>query len=138
MSIKSKDSGRRWEHEVVEILNEFDDCSTIWKRIPMSGAMGSLLELPSLKGDVRGKYPCFPREFVGEAKYGYGGKSMTIHKEWFDKISKEAKESFALPLVFLKFKGARSGVRHVVAMDFETWNELMLEFEKLYESVFSG
>lgn len=130
MTNKNKIKGTQWEVKAAELLNEpFDEI--IWKRVPLSGAIGTVLNEPELASDLKGKYPFIPFRFVGEAKTGYGGSSMQLKKEWFDKIRETAKQLYAEPLVILKFLGARSGVKHVVAVDFETWNRLMLYIEKL-------
>jgi len=130
---KQKDKGSRWEREAAELLNkEFPDS---WKRIPMSGAMGTSLNITELDGDLQGRYSFFPHKFIGEAKVGYGGTEMTVRKEWFDKVKLEAEKSYSLPVVVLKFEKARSGVRHVIAMDFYTWDTLMTKFQELHEEV---
>lgn len=127
----NKDKGTRWERDAVKLLNE--QFPSTWKRIPGSGAFGTRIEVPILKGDLAGKYYFLPRKFLGEAKAGYGGTQMTVKKEWFDKIAEEAGESYSLPVVVLKFMGARSGVKHVIAMDFEVWNEMLAEIRDMYE-----
>jgi len=83
-----------------------------------------------LKGDLRGRYSFLSRPLLGECKVGYGGKVMTIKKEWFDKIAQEASESYSLPVVLLKFEQSRSGTKHVICMDFEVWNQIMKELEE--------
>lgn len=122
---KNKQKGTRWERDAVELLNKAYPGT--WKRMPTSGAMGTALDIPILKGDLSGKYSFIPKRFVAEAKVGYGGSQMTVFKEWFDKIAEEAKQSYAWPLVLLKFEKARTGVKHVLAMDLETW-EALLEY----------
>jgi Holliday junction resolvase len=130
---KQKVKGSRWEHDAVELLNkEFPD---VWKRIPMSGALGTSLEISELEGDLRGKYYFFPAKLVAEAKVGYGGSHMQIQKEWFDKIADSAKRVYGLPIVLLKFEKSRSGVKHVVAMDFYTWDTLMTYIKELYDEL---
>jgi len=129
MSNPSKQKGTKWENDSVELLNK--DFPKVWKRVPMSGAIGTALGEPELASDIKGKYPFIPFKFVGEAKVGYGGKNMTIRKEWFDKIRETADRVYGVPVVVLKFLGARSGIRHVIATDFETWNRLMSYIEEL-------
>ncbi len=126
---KNKIKGTRWERDAVKILNKnFPD---VWKRIPGSGAIGTILDMPILKGDLSGKYPFLPKRFVAEAKVGYGGTQMTVSKEWFDKIKLEAEQNFSLPLVLLKFEKATAGVKHIVAMDIDTWDELLAYIDEL-------
>lgn len=129
---KRKQKGTRWENDAVKELNKCFPGT--WVRVPLSGAIGTVIELPSLKGDIKGKYKFLSKGFVGEAKVGYGGSQMTIQKEWFDKIEKEAKETYGLPVVVLKFEKSWSGVKHVIAMSFETWNTILEEVESIQES----
>lgn len=130
----NKDKGTRWEREAVSLLNE--KFPGTWIRIPGSGAIGTQIGIPILKGDIKGKYTFIPKSFLGEAKVGYGGsKQVTVKKEWFDKIAEEAKESYSLPVVVFKFLNARAGVKYVIAMDFEIWDELLEEMETMYETL---
>jgi hypothetical protein len=130
MVINSKDKGKRWEREAAKILNK--SFPNVWTRIPLSGALGTVLEMPSLKADLIGEYYFLKNPIMAEAKYGYGGSSMTIKKEWFDKIRIAAEETYSLPVVLLKFDNARSGVRYVIALDFEAWDELMSDVERMH------
>ena len=132
MSSTNKRSGTRWERDAAALLNE--EFPNTWKRVPGAGALGTILEMPSLQGDLTGDY-YFLTKFVAEAKYGYGGKQMTLRKEWFDKIRKEAEKSYSTPAVVLKFKGARDGVKHVIALDFEAWDSLMTEIKEMHDEL---
>lgn len=124
--------GQKWERDAVEELNkQFPDT---WKKIPMSGAAGTILNVPELKPDLVGKYVHMDRRLAGEAKTGYGGsEQMAIQRKWFEKIAKQAIELYAIPILMFKFSGSRGEVRYVVAMSFQAWDELMLEYQKLYE-----
>lgn len=126
---EQKKKGTRWENDAVKLLNT--NFPGTWIRVPLSGALGTIVEMPSLKGDIRGKYRFLPKLFIGEAKVGYGGTQMTLRKEWFDKIREEATESFGFPIVVLKFEKARTGSKHIIALDFETWDEIMEEINTL-------
>jgi hypothetical protein len=129
----NKDKGTRWERDAAHCLNErFPDT---WRRNPGSGALGTILDMPILKGDLVGDYEFLPTDFVAEAKVGYGGTQMQVHKEWFDKIKMEADQNYALPVVLLKFEKSKTGVRHVIAMDFETWDKLMEFVESMHEEL---
>jgi hypothetical protein len=101
----------------------------------MSGAIGTQLDIPILRPDAIGEYTHLSRKLVGEAKVGYGGKSMTIQKTWFDYIAEIAEENYALPVVLLKFEKSKTGVRHVMCLSFETWNELMQEMSEMYHEL---
>jgi len=130
---KNKNKGSQWERDAAKLLNE--DFPGTWRRNPGSGALGTILELPILKGDVVGDYEFLPFDFIAEAKVGYGGVQMQIRKEWFDKIKMEADQNYALPVVLLKFEKSKTGVRHVIAMDFETWNKIMSYIESTHEEL---
>jgi len=130
--IKSaKAKGARWEREAVEVLNEmFPDT---WKRIPGSGAFGTIMNITGLTGDLTGKYKFFPFMFRGENKVGYGGKEMTVKKEWFDKIRMEADKNFnEVPCVLIKFDNSRSGVRYFIAFDFDALKKILETVETIY------
>ena len=125
--------GKRWERQLSKLLNE--NFPGTWRRIPGSGAVGTILELPSLKGDVRGDYYFLSTPILGEAKSGYGEKQITLKKEWFDKIRAEAEESYSLPAVIFRYNAARTGVRYVIAFDFEAWDALMQEMESMHNEI---
>jgi Holliday junction resolvase len=131
--VNQKRKGARWERDAAKELNK--NFPEVWRRIAMSGAMGTHMDIPILKADVVGTYPFYSKQFAGECKVGYGGKQMTIKKEWFDKIGGAAEEFYALPVVLLKFDYARTGVRHVIAMDFDVWDEIMTEFEEMRDEI---
>jgi len=134
MTNPQKVKGTTWERDVVKLLNAPRN-TPVWKRIPGSGAIGTILDLPILKGDLMGQYDFIPFKMIGEAKVGYGGTQMSVHKEWFDKIRKEADQNYAMPIVLLKFEKARTGVRHVVALDIDAWESLLTYIEKLKEEL---
>jgi hypothetical protein len=123
----NKDKGTRWERQAKELLNE--RFPGTWNRIVGSGSVGSIMGIPALKGDLYGIYEFFPKRFLAECKVGYGGQQMTVKKEWFDKVKKEAQETFSLPVVLLKFDYSRSGTRYIICMDFDVWNLIMEELE---------
>lgn len=132
--VNAKRKGSQWERDLAKELNKLFETTT-WKRIAMSGAMGTIMNEPLLKADVVGTFDFLDRRFVGECKVGYGGAMMQVSKEWFDKIKQTASECYALPVVFLKFSGARSGVQHVVAFDMDTFVILMKEVEAMYDEI---
>ncbi len=133
MSNPQQEKGTRWERDACKLLNVA--FPNTWKRIAMSGAIGTQLDIPILRPDAVGEYTHLSRKLVGEAKVGYGGKSMTIQKEWFDGIDEIADENYALPVVILKFEKARTGVRHVMCLSFETWDELMQEMAEMHHEL---
>lgn len=131
--VKSKDKGQRWERDAVDLLNERWDGT--WKKIPGSGAFGAILEIDDLRGDLVGNYFFLSTKIRGEAKTGYGGATqLTVKREWFEKIRKEAKQGMIpeIPMLICKFSGSRSDMRYFVAFDFDAFHELLEEMEKLY------
>lgn len=126
-----KRKGSKWERDAVKLLNEAFPGT--WKKIPGSGSIGTILNEPMLKPDLLGHYKHMSKRIAAEAKDGYGGsKSMTIQRAWFNKIAKQAAELYALPMLLLKFSGAKEGTKYFVAIDFDVWIELMKEWEELY------
>lgn len=122
--VNSKDKGSRWERDAVKILEELIDNSE-FKRVPGSGAFGSLLHNSNLVGDIVGSLPNIKNKLKIECKVGYGQGQMSIKKEWLDKIKEEALQDLSIPMLFCKFDGARSGVKYFVVMDIESFSKLI-------------
>lgn len=125
MMVNSKDKGIRFERELKKVLEEKIPGSS-WDRVPMSGAIGTIFNESSLDADVVGKVPGFPKKIKVEAKVGYSRskKSMTIKKEWIDKVVEKSKRDFSLPAVIVKFEGEREG-KYAVILDLDTFIELI-------------
>jgi len=124
---KAKQKGSKWEHDLVEILQERIGESKV-KRIAGSGAIGTSLSEPLLQGDVVAKFIGFPKPFRIEAKVGYGGDTqLTVKREWLNKIKQEAENSNAIPALMCKFLGSRKsdGVQYFVALDFDTFCDII-------------
>jgi hypothetical protein len=141
---KAKQVGSNWEHDLVEILNKKIEESS-WKRIAGSGAIGTSLNEPLLTGDVKGEIEGFYKKFKGECKAGYNSssnkevKQFTLKKEWLDKIKAEAEVINHIPILFGKFTGARSGVKHFAVLDLNYFIELINEYIELkadYDKLF--
>lgn len=134
---KSKQKGTRWENDLVDLLNE-NLVMAKAKRIPGSGALGTIIEEPILQGDIRVIVEGLPRDFRMEAKVGYGGKKqLTVQREWFNKIKREADNSYSLPAVACKFLGARKvdGIQHFIALDLDTFCFLLNHISILYNEL---
>lgn len=124
---KQKRKGTDWERQLVKLIEKNIDGSQA-KRVPGSGAIGTILIEPGLTGDVKAKFKGFPAQFKIEAKVGYGGsKQITLRKEWLDKIKEEASHDYSIPLLACKFSGARKsdGVQYFIAIDFSTFCDIM-------------
>jgi len=133
MTNPQKRKGTRWENDAAKLLNEqFPD---VWHRVALSGALGTILDMPILMPDIYGEYKHLSKKVVGECKVGYGGKSMTIQKDWFDHIQDVAGKNYALPAVMLKFEKSRSGARHIICMEFEVWDEIMTEMAEMHHEL---
>jgi Holliday junction resolvase len=130
---KEKKKGTDWERTIAKKLNEFFN-TDVWKRIPGSGALGTILGLDSLIGDVSGKFNFCNMKFIIEAKTGYGGsKQLTLKKEWLDKVKDEASRVYGMGAVVGKFLGAKTGAKNFIVMDLEDFMLLMEVAEKTYE-----
>jgi Holliday junction resolvase len=135
MPFKSKVKGSTFERDLTDLLNQHI-VKSLWKRIPMSGAIGTFLSEPELQGDVKGSVDSFNKQFRIEAKVGYGGKTqLTLKKEWLDKIIEDSKNSNSIPLMGGKFSGAREGIKVFVAMDLGTFCEIINRTTELYEDL---
>ena len=123
----AKNKGSRFEKEVVEYLNK-NLIEAKFKKIPGSGAIGTVINEPFLKGDITGTVFGVPKKLKGECKAGYGGeKQLTIKKEWLNKIIEEASQDYALPFLTGKFSGARAkdGVQIFTILDIDTFVYLL-------------
>jgi len=133
--LKGKQKGSSFERLIAEILNNNIRKSS-WKRIPLSGAIGTALHEPDLQGDVVGTIESFEKKFRIEAKVGYGGATqLTLKKEWLDKIIEDSSNSNSIPLMMGKFSGAREGIKVFVAMDLDTFCEIINKVTELHEEV---
>lgn len=131
--VNSKDKGARWERDAVKILNE--QYPHTWKKVPGSGAIGTILEIGELKADLVGRYHFLPFTLRGEAKTGYGGATqLAVKREWLEKVRMQAEDAFLpeVPILIGKFSGSRSSVRYFMIMDFDAFHSLMFAFDDLY------
>ena len=135
MPFKSKIKGSTFERDLTDLLNKHISKS-FWKRVPLSGAIGTALSEPDLQGDVKGTVDSFNKHFRIEAKVGYGGKTqLTMKKEWLDKIIADSKNSNSIPLMIGKFSGAREGIKVFVAMDLGTFCEILNRATELNDAI---
>jgi hypothetical protein len=136
MSIKSpKQKGNKWERDAGKLLQEAIHNST-WKRIPGSGAIGTIVQETLLTGDLTGTVELYPKKFKGEAKIGYGGKTqLTLKKEWLDKIAEEAGNNYSIPFLVGRFSGSRSGVQEFIVLDIDTFASLINVYTDLQRTL---
>jgi hypothetical protein len=133
---KSKDKGSKFERDIVKILNDII-VGANFKRIPGSGAIGTIMGESMLTADVRGKVDNFPVDFKGECKVGYNSstgkevKQFTLKKEWLDKVWEQASGDYSLPVLFGKFDNARSGTKIFVVMDVDVFADLINRYTKV-------
>ena len=133
--LKTKVKGTAFENLVVELLNQ-NIKKSHWKRIPMSGAIGTFMNEPDLQGDVVGVVESFTKKFRIEAKVGYGGATqLTLKKEWLDGINRDSANSNSIPMMMGKFSGARDGVKVFVTLDLDTFCELINGYTELYDEL---
>jgi len=138
--VNAKRKGSAWEREAVKILN--NAFGERFKRVPGSGALGTMLHESILVSDVKGKFNFLPRPIRIECKVGYGGsKQMTIKKEWLDKVKEEADSAYSFSMLMGKFSGAREGTKHFVVIDLNTFIDIMKIAEKqkaILDEVYDG
>lgn len=131
---KAKKKGTRWERDAVKLLEE-NIAGSSWRRLAGSGAIGTIMKEPLLKGDISGLIPYLGKSFRAEAKVGYGGATqLSFKREWLEKIREEAEGTYSIPLVLCKFSGARGKSKHFVAMDFEAFAELLNQVKTIADS----
>lgn len=142
---RQKKKGTNWENLFLELVKENIPMTTSAKRVIGSGALGTNLNEPLLKGDFVLEFYGYPRKFRGEAKVGYGGATqLTVKREWLNKIKEEAEGTYSVPMVACKFSGAKSsaGAQYFIIFDFDTFcgiinyiNDLKKELDLLYEKI---
>ena len=123
----AKAKGSKFEKDVVDYLNK-NLTEGKFKKIPGSGAIGTVINEPFLKGDITGVVTGVPKKFKGECKVGYGGETqVAVKREWINKIMEEASQDYALPFLTAKFSGARTkdGVQIFVILDIDTFVYLL-------------
>jgi len=132
---KQKIKGTTFERDMTEILNELVHNSS-WKRVPGSGAIGTIIGEPFLTGDINGSVASIEKTFKAEAKVGYGGATQfALKKEWLDKIREEADGAYAIPLLVGKFSGSRGGVKSFVVLEPEVFAYLLNKITELTSEV---
>lgn len=141
MANRSKEKGSRWEREAVDKLKSLIPKSD-WKRVPGSGALGTILDMPAeLGSDITGRVEGIPTTLKGEAKTGYTkskvGASLTLKREWLEKIREEANRTFSVPFLIGKFSGARGKdvIREFVVLDLEAFAYILNQITQLYEEL---
>lgn len=128
MPSKSKSAGDRWERTVCEKLNG--------KRQPSSGAFGSIHNNSSLVGDVVINLPWLSKPILVECKYGYGGSTqLSLKRDWFTKVRKQAEAARRFPAVAIKFRDVTSGdigSSEVICFNFDTWKKIIDEINAVF------
>ena len=127
----AKRSGTYFEKVAEDYFN--DVC--IAKRVLGSGAFGSVTRDPNLLGDVNLYFPTLRATILADCKFGYsrGESQMTLKKEWFDKIDREAKLARKYPAVITKFKGQRGPNSRIISFSWDTFKEMMKDIMELVE-----
>lgn len=120
--------GREFEKECAAIAGNRG------KRIPRSGAIGTMIGIQALAGDFRWDLPWLKKKVIGEAKHGYGGsKSITVQRDWFAKIVKQSRSLDFYPVLALKFKFAVSnGTTSCVCIPSDTMEKIIQDMENLW------
>jgi hypothetical protein len=137
---KQKIKGSSFERQIAEYLNE-KLLDGHFKRIPGSGSIGTAVGESILTGDINGEIKGFPKTLKAECKFGYSNKagkdakSLTLQKEWLDKIKQEAETNYRMPIFFGKFDNVHTGVKAFVAFDLETFIMLANHITKLKEEL---
>lgn len=120
-----KRKGSDFERLATDTLNRLVKRS-LWKRIPSSGALGTIMHEAILTSDINGIVDALPKKVKLEAKVGYGGATQfTLKKEWLDKVKEEANSAYAMPALIGKFSGAREGVKIFVVLPVEEFAYLL-------------
>lgn len=128
---KQKRKGTDWERNIVKLLND-NLIDGHFKRVPGSGALGTILDEPRLYGDIVGKIKGISTNLLGEAKVGYGGsKQFALKKEWLDKIKREAYATYSIPFLAGRFSNCRNGICNFIVLDIEVFYKLLNKITEL-------
>lgn len=129
----NKRKGSKWERDLAKELSEHAELS---KRIPGSGALGTIIVDPRLTGDVVATYKFLRRPFKIECKYGYGGSTqMTVKRAWVEKVCEESEGNNSYPALAIKFRDVTTGHKSakLICMTIEDWNLMVGELSTLFE-----
>lgn len=136
MPSKSKQIGDRWEREFVKKVAPYAE---IAKRIPGSGALGTLLQEARLTADAFLKYRFLNKPLKVELKYGYGGSTqMQVKREWMEKVRMQARDNNYIPAVGIKFRDVLSGDKESatwICFAIEDWNGLVEYLNELFSDL---
>ena len=127
----AKRSGTYFENQVEDYFDEMPNVTA--KRIIGSGAFGTISREPRLLGDVYINWTYLDKPILAECKFGYaqgGKKQVTVKKEWFDKVTEEAEIAGRYPAVIFRFKGSRGNNSRIIALSWETMQEIANYFER--------
>jgi hypothetical protein len=128
MSSSQKQKGSQWERDCCKLQEELINGSE-WRRVALSGAMGTILHETTLMGDIKGIVPGLYKHILGECKVGYGGKDqLTIKRDWLRNTVEDAQKAGEIPVLFCNFSGAkRDENKYFVVLPNETFALFMLE-----------
>lgn len=111
------------------------------KRVPKSGAYGTVEGIPQLAGDARWKLPWLDSEIHVECKHGYSDKgqerkSMRLEREWFDKHMAQAKALDFYPVFAFKFKFTQqNGMSKMVVIPFPVMGKVLSTVNNMHERI---
>ena len=135
-----KKKGSKFERDLAKYMSSAGE----WKRVPGSGALGTITNTPSLFGDVYGKlHPDLPEfTFIVEAKHGYGGSTqITMKREWVDKAVEYTKKFASsgtgmvpYPLVVIKPNYARMD-DSIVVIRLADFRDMLINIIRIYEDM---
>lgn len=140
MTSKQKIKGSNFEREIAEVLSGKIKGGK-FRRIPSSGSIGTIMGESNLTGDISGEVKSFPKKLKGECKVGYSNnkageaKSISLKKEWIDKIRAEAKLNYSFPFFAGKFENVREGTKYFIALDVEEFAYILNLIHDLQEEL---
>lgn len=140
MTSKQKIKGSNFEREIAEVLSGKIKGGK-FRRIPSSGSIGTIMGESNLTGDISGEIKFFPKKLKGECKVGYSNnkageaKSISLKKEWIDKIREEAKLNYSFPFFAGKFENVREGTKYFIVLDVEEFAYILNLISDLQEEL---
>jgi Holliday junction resolvase len=125
MTNTQKRKGTDFERSLVKSLNQKVKGGS-FRRVPGSGAFGTILNDPHLMGDITGRVRGINHVFFGEAKVGYGDSTkFSFQREWLEKIDKEASKRLGISFLACRFSNSRGSVQVFIVMSPKMFEKLV-------------
>ncbi len=125
--------GKKFEGETAALAGKYG------KRVPHSGAIGTITGIGRLAGDAVWLLPWLDDNIIAlECKHGYSDKgeerkSLRLKRDWFDKHLAQAQAMNFYPAFAMKFKfTAENGISKFVLIPFPVMEKILKHMDDTY------